>query len=343
MDTLPLPPLLADEQPRQAALDRLQMLDAVPEPAYDDLTRLAVAVCRVPMALVLLRDRDRQWCKSWHGIDAAQADRCIALCGQVIRMPKQTVVIPDIHRGRHSRDLSALRDAGIRFYAGVPLLSPDGFAVGMLCVLDTRPRRLSWLQREALEALARQVSRLLELRLRNLELRAALDERDRLAQQLARLASTDALTQLRNRRGFDALRREQRQALTLPLTVAMLDIDHFKQINDTYGHGVGDHILRQLARTLREVLRREDEAIRYGGEEFALVLRGTDGEGARVLLDRLRARVAMLDTPVPFTFSAGYASVRPGEEGLDAALARADAALYAAKAKGRDRIEAADA
>ena len=334
----------ADEAPRQAALDRLHILDTVPEQAYDDLTRLAAAVCDAPMALVSLIDRDRQWFKSRYGLDFAQTERCIAFCDHAIRQPGKNLVVSDASRDPRFHENPLVRAGqGIRFYAGVPLVSPDGFAVGTLCVLDSRPRRLSRLQMEALEGLARQVSRLLELRVRNHELREALAERDRLAQQLAKLASTDALTLLRNRRAFDALRRDQRAAPTLPLTVAMLDIDHFKDINDTHGHGVGDQILRALADTVRGVLRRDDEAVRYGGEEFALVLPGTAGEGARTLLERLRERVAALPAPVPFTFSAGYAEVRPGEQGIDAALARADAALYAAKANGRDRIEAASA
>ena len=332
------------EPQRQAALDRLQILDTVPEQAYDDLTRVAAAVCNAPMALVSLIDRDRQWFKSRYGIDFAQTERCIAFCDYAIRVPQQMLVVSDTRRDPRFRDNPLVHlGRGIRFYAGVPLVSPDGFAVGTLCVLDSRPRRLSKLQRDALEGLARQVSRLLELRLRNLELREALAERDRLAHQLAKLASTDALTLLRNRRAFDVLRADQREAPTLPMTVVMLDIDHVKAINDTHGHAVGDQILRRLADTVRSVLRRDDEAVRYGGEEFALVLPGTDGEGARILLERLRAQVASLRVPVPFTFSAGYAEVRPGESGIDPALARADAALYAAKANGRDRIEAADA
>lgn len=341
MDAHPAPGV-NDERARQAALDRLQILDTVPEQAYDDLTRLAAVVCNAPMAVVSLVDRDRQWFKSRFGVDLEQTERCVAFCDHAIAVPDRLMVVPDTHRDPRFRDNPLVHmDAGIRFYAGVPLLSPDGHAVGTLCVLDTRPRRLSPLQREALAGLARQAARLLELRVRNFELREALAERDRLADQLTRLAATDALTRLPNRRAFDAVRREQRDGVALPTTVAMLDVDHFKRINDTLGHAAGDDILRQLADAIRGVLRRHDDAVRYGGEEFAIVLRDTDAAGARCVLERLRERIATIDTPAPFTVSAGYAEVRAGERGIDAALARADRALYRAKAAGRDRVEVA--
>jgi diguanylate cyclase (GGDEF)-like protein len=137
------------------------------------------------------------------------------------------------------------------------------------------------------------------------------------------------------------LRRAQRSHR--PLSVVMLDLDHFKAINDQHGHLCGDQVLVGVGRILREMLRVSDERCRYGGEEFLLVLPDTTAEGASRVAENLRARFAR--TPVlcargavRFTASLGVAQAVPGETDLNALLGRADAALYAAKAAGRNRV-----
>lgn len=137
------------------------------------------------------------------------------------------------------------------------------------------------------------------------------------------------------------LRRAQRSHL--PLSVVMMDLDHFKAINDHHGHLCGDKVLVGVGRILRETLRASDERCRFGGEEFLLVLPDTTIEGARRVAENLRARFAR--TPVlcsrgavRFTASLGVAQAAPGEADVNALLGRADAALYAAKAAGRNRV-----
>ncbi len=139
------------------------------------------------------------------------------------------------------------------------------------------------------------------------------------------------------------LRRAQRSHL--PISVVMLDLDHFKSVNDTHGHLCGDQVLVGVGRILKETLRVSDERCRYGGEEFLLVLPDTTAEGASRVAENLRARFAR--TPVlcargsvRFTASLGVAQAQPGESDVNALLARADAALYAAKASGRNRVSA---
>jgi diguanylate cyclase (GGDEF)-like protein len=151
----------------------------------------------------------------------------------------------------------------------------------------------------------------------------------------AESASTDALTGLPNRRA--AMRVLGR--LRAGDTVVMLDLDHFKAVNDTLGHDAGDAVLRAFARSVRSVVRAFDSPGRLGGEEFVLLLPHTDTDGALTLLARLR--VAWLTVrPHPVTFSAGVAAVhaRAARE----ALTRADEALYRAKNGGRDRFEVAE-
>ncbi|MFN7952119.1 MAG: diguanylate cyclase [bacterium] len=152
-------------------------------------------------------------------------------------------------------------------------------------------------------------------------------------------ASTDPLTGLHNRRAFEAAFREL-DASARSFTLAVADLDHFKRLNDTYGHDAGDAALRTFAKVVRECTRADDIAVRYGGEEFVLVLCGMKAaDGVRVL-DRIRTRLAAAtlsgDTP-RFTASFGLADPLPGET-LDELVTIADAALLMAKAEGRDRV-----
>ena len=163
---------------------------------------------------------------------------------------------------------------------------------------------------------------------------------------MRRLATVDGLTGMLNRRAFFERADGARQlALRLrkPIALLMLDIDHFKQLNDSYGHASGDEALKVFADAARGVLREHDLIGRLGGEEFALVLPATRLEGALEAAERLR--LAVLDVPVfggapgyRMTVSIGAVTIEAGEE-LTAALARADHALYAAKTGGRNRVE----
>ncbi len=164
--------------------------------------------------------------------------------------------------------------------------------------------------------------------------------------EMVRLATTDSLTGLANRRAFFERADSARSSalrLRQPISLMMIDIDHFKQLNDRFGHASGDAALRVFARTAHRSLREHDVMGRLGGEEFALLLPGTDLGAAREFGERLRAAVS--EAPVitsgsgyAMTVSIGLVLVEPNEE-LAAALARADDALYAAKSGGRDRVE----
>lgn len=157
-----------------------------------------------------------------------------------------------------------------------------------------------------------------------------------------RLAISDELTGLPNRRAMlDALTTGITHARRgiMPVTIAMIDLDNFKQVNDTLGHATGDKVLQGFAEVAKGLLRDGDLLGRWGGEEFLLLLPGATPENAQPVLGRLQAAVrdALLDGR-PVTFSAGVAAHR-GAESVEALLARADAALYAAKNAGRNRVE----
>jgi diguanylate cyclase (GGDEF)-like protein len=168
---------------------------------------------------------------------------------------------------------------------------------------------------------------------------------------MQRLAERDALTGLANRRRLRAAgEHEHRRARRSgqPLAALMLDLDHFKQVNDRYGHGAGDDVLRETARRIKATVREMDVAARYGGEEFAVVLPETDLDTARDVAERIRLAVAdaPIDTrqgPVAVTLSAGVATLDVRGRGLGGLLEAADAALYQAKAAGRNRVAVASA
>jgi diguanylate cyclase (GGDEF)-like protein/PAS domain S-box-containing protein len=171
-----------------------------------------------------------------------------------------------------------------------------------------------------------------------------------MTEQLKRLATTDGLTGLTNRRAMDqALETEVERArrARLPLSVLMVDVDHFKAYNDFHGHQAGDDVLKAVGSCLKGMVRRPgDVAARYGGEEFVIILPNTDEDGAHFIAEGFREALHSLDLPHQasdrrmVTASVGVATFRPGEAGVDAAglLKRADEALYDAKAAGRDCV-----
>lgn len=163
------------------------------------------------------------------------------------------------------------------------------------------------------------------------------------AEELRVRASTDALTGLRNRRAGESILRAQLRELPKSdrrLSVALCDIDHFKRINDTYGHAVGDRVLQQVAAQLDTLVRGGDVAVRWGGEEFLLIMPGATLDPAVGAAERVRAALeASPDAEVgAVTISIGVSEARP-EDTVESLLERADQALYAAKANGRNRVE----
>ena len=181
----------------------------------------------------------------------------------------------------------------------------------------------------------------------NRDLKAKVLEVEQLQAQLAVEAVHDPLTQLFNRRYLDsvvpglisnALRRGA------PLGLALVDLDHFKRVNDHFGHPAGDHVLTQIGRLLAGTLRPSDVVCRYGGEEFCIVFPDTDAQGVATALATLAMRLAALELTWEgsvlggFTFSAGVATLHDHGHGLTQLVNAADRALYAAKGAGRDRV-----
>jgi len=169
-------PLPENETQRLAALKEYQVLDTLAEQSYDDLTMLAAQVCNVPVAMVSLVDESRQWFKSKLGLNPQETPRDVAFCAHTI-LRSEPMIVPDAMKDERFADSALVRGSPhIRFYAGFPLVTSEGFAVGTLCAIDRKPRQLSTTQRHAMQALSRQVMVLLELRRTSAHLAEALEK-----------------------------------------------------------------------------------------------------------------------------------------------------------------------
>jgi sigma-B regulation protein RsbU (phosphoserine phosphatase) len=200
------PPKSPNEAARLEALREYEILDTDPEVGFDDLASLAAQICGVPIAAITLIDSERQWFKSRVGIEDTETPLQQSLCAYAILRP-QTLVIEDAARNEEFSGHPAVEgDEGIRFYAGTPLVTPEGFALGTICVADSVPRRLELEQLRALEALARQTQTQLEMRRRLRDLRRA-------SAVQARLEAEKAVKTAEIERDLDFARRFQQSLL----------------------------------------------------------------------------------------------------------------------------------
>ena len=336
------PPTPRNEEQRLALLKRLRLLDTPLDDRFERITRLACKSLNVPISAVSLVDGERQWFKSIQGLNVSETPRDVAFCAYAI-MENTPFVVSDAMRDERFRDNPLVTsDPSIRAYAGCPLDLGDGLRVGTLCAIDTKPRNFSAAELAVLEDLAAMVlSELQNVALSQgyIDLLNELDEAQR-------AALIDRLTRLWNRAGGeDLLAREWEIAVrqTSALSIALLDIDHFKKINDGYGHDVGDQALIHVGTTVLGAVRPYDIVCRWGGEEFLLICPGCDKTDLPGTLERVLQAIRQTsfqsgpDT-IPVTASLGAVVARPARgDRIDDCVKRADKALYEAKNGGRDR------
>lgn len=177
------------EQNRLKALKSLKILDSQPEKEYDELTELAAYICETPIALISLIDKNRQWFKSNHGIDARETPRDVSFCAHSILQPDELFIINDASKDERFADNPLTTDTpNVIFYAGAPLNTSDGFSLGTLCVIDHQPKQLNQNQKDSLKLLAKHVVTLLDLRKRNSELKKVNKKVTKLNEQLNNFA-----------------------------------------------------------------------------------------------------------------------------------------------------------
>ncbi len=248
----------------------------------------------------------------------------------------EPIVVPDVQQHPVFGQAEFPPAGTIRGYTGVPVVASGGRVSGALCLFDLEPLVID---ARALDALV-EIGRRLALELDGSVERA--DSQERFS-ALSRLALTDQVTGLANRRGGEeALAREVARARRTgaPLSLVLFDIDRFKRVNDQSGHAVGDKVLRGISEILSASQRGSDLAMRWGGEEFLVLLPDVGLTGARIFAERVRENVQNLaiQDAGRITVSAGVSEF-VGDEDPAVALARADANLYRAKAGGRNRVE----
>lgn len=185
-------PVTNHEAKRLKVLWQYDVLDTVPEEVFDDLTELAARICEAPIALISLVDEDRQWFKSKVGVTLNETSRDISFCAHTIKQ-QELFIIPDATKDlRFASNPLVVSDPKIRFYAGAPLITPDGQALGTLCVIDKVPRELRVEQQHALRVLARHVMTQLELRRHAKDLAAAHKAREATREELDKAQAENA-------------------------------------------------------------------------------------------------------------------------------------------------------
>ncbi len=345
-----------NETDRLVALRAFDVLDSGNESTFDDIARLAAYICDMPIALISLVDSERQWFKSKVGLEFSQTSRDQSLCSHAILSPDVVMEISDASRDQRFAEFPMINsEPNIRFYAGAPIVTPAGYAMGTVCVMDRVPRELEPAMREALQMLSRQVVALLDMRRAMAGLRKTTDDLldrqmqleryqqrlEQMNQVLVAQTTLDPLTGVENRRAFDHIMNEQSSRTERshsPLALAIIDMDNFKVVNDDLGHVVGDQALQQVARILQAHARTYDHVTRYGGDEFALILPDTPIDAAMVVAQRVRKAVHDFTWPhKPLTISVGVATTST-EQGSMNIVERADRALYQAKRNGRNCV-----
>jgi diguanylate cyclase (GGDEF)-like protein len=278
-----------------------------------------------PVAMISLVDRDRQWFKSRQGTDLCETARDISFCTHTIEKDEPMVVSDTLNDPRFRDNPLVAGPSAVRSYIGVPLRTSTGHRIGALCVNDVVPREASQAQLDCLQDLARLVVDEIELR---------------------KLASVDSLTGAEAARAFltrgkAEFNRARRHDLELGCIV--FDLDHFKRVNDTYGHGTGDQVLTEAVSLCRALIRSSDVIGRIGGEEFAILLPETPGTMATKIAEALRESISLLNVQhlghvIRLTASFGVASLVTQDPSFRSVLARADAAMYEAKIEGRNKV-----
>jgi diguanylate cyclase (GGDEF)-like protein len=311
------PDIPQNEKNRLETLKSLDILDSQAEERFDRLTRMAKRMFGVPIALVSLVDKNRQWFKSCIGLSASETSREISFCGHAI-LGSEVFIIPNVLEDPRFFDNPLVLDApNIRFYAGCPL-TVNGYRLGTLCLIDQTPRDFNSEDVAALKDLAAMVEHELEA---------------------VQLATLDELTDLSNRRGFLLLAKHSlmlsiRQKL--PVVLIFMDLDQFKAINDTFGHAEGDSVLATFAKLMKSHFRDSDVYARLGGDEFVVLLTGTCVKEAEEVIGRFKESLSEHNQKENrgYDISFSYGIIEFNQKthiGIEKLLSEADALMYEAK------------
>ncbi|SUB05602.1 GGDEF domain-containing protein [Pantoea agglomerans] len=319
------PEIAADEAQRLSQLRALNIMNTPAEERFDRLTRLARRLYDVPIALVSLLEADNQWFKSAQGYEPAGSPRDISFCGHAILQDEIMIVEDAAEDERFYDNPLVTGEPHIRFYAGCPLRAPGGAKMGTLCIIGREPRQFN----EEDQATMRDL--------------AAMAEAELVAFQTA---TCDELTQITNRRGFMTLGQMVLNECRLknrPACLTFLDLDKFKQINDTLGHREGDRALMDFADAMKVVFKHSDLFARLGGDEFVVLFNGLQQQQSEALLlqfDRyLQQQSISLNRRYRLQFSSGVVAFDAAHpQSLEQLLHDSDEQMYLSKKQKRVAI-----
>lgn len=313
------------------------------EERFERITRLARRALQVPVAAITLLNEEKQWFKSVAGWGVSELPREHTLC-RLAADENRLILIPDTTTDSRTADCPIVTSAPrFRAYAGHPIVDEHGAIAGTFAVFDVRPRQFAPADRQSILDLAAMAQREV-LSDQVTDAHTALIAKLSIAR---REAMMDPLTRLWNRRGASVLLKaafdaaDQRRT---PVTLALLDLDNFKRINDNYGHQIGDEVLRKVSARLVSAVRGDDAVCRIGGDEFLVLMREADAKPAARIAERIRrvitdAPIPTRDGAVPMSVSVGFTVRSPDEQlSVDELLGRADQALLESKAAGRNRV-----
>lgn len=317
-----LPGMPENEAARLKSLHKLGLLDTQDDERFERLTRISRRLFQVPIALINLIDRDRQWALACQGINGREMKRDISLCAHAI-MVDEPLIITDAREDARFYDNPLVTGTPfIRFYVGYPVRLPDGAVAGTLCLANSEPRSFTGDDIAAMKDVAAIVE----------------DEF-----QVTHIAMVDSLTDIPNRRGFYAMgekRFQQLQQQDRDFAILYFDLDKFKPINDLWGHAEGDNVLKIFAALLYQQLGPDDIAGRLGGDEFAVLLaRQSD---AKAYLCRLREALSVWNQQAAKPYNINYSfGMIASEAGKYASLAEmigeSDSVMYAEKRRKKPR------
>ena len=313
------------------------------EERFERLTRLARRALNVPVAAITFLNEEKQWFKSVAGWNVTELPNEQSFCPITIAAGQLTVFEDTRQDATVHRHPLVTTGPQFRFYAGLPINDENGNLCGTFCIFDQKPRQLSKFDRATLEDLAALTQREIvgeHMRSVHTSLTAKLG--------IARRESMmDPLTRLWNRRGASVLIKAALDSARdngTSVGLAILDLDNFKRINDTYGHQIGDEVLRKTALRLIQSIRSSDCVCRVGGDEFLLLMKDTDAATARHTAERVRRAVVEHSVPtrqgdISLSTSVGFA-IRSGNDpiSVEDLIDRADQALLKSKSMGRDQV-----
>lgn len=338
-------PIPENESARIASLRRMLLLSTPDEEAFERVTRVAQRLFGVPIVLLSLADVQRQCFKSCIGLPLDETAWAISFAGHPM-MDDALFVVEDARQDARFADKPLIQEVpAVVFYAGRSLCNAEGLWVGRLCLMDEVPRHFSPLDRQMLDDLGCWVEAIFRHRELSEVQQGVLQEFD----EVRRLSLLDPMLNIWNRGACEAvLAREFERAERddLPLSLLMIDVDGFKEINDGHGHLLGDAVLVEFAKRLLAQLRAYDSLGRYGGDEFMAILPNTDLVGAQAIGERLLRAITAWPFLVPaqalkVSASIGVGCVRFSELPLATPkdlLCIADNGLLDAKRGGRNQV-----